>query len=377
MDPRRVLTFRAVAHERSFCAAARALSLTQPAVSQQVAALEREVGARLLDREPGGLALTPRRARSCSSTPTRSPSGFELADAAARASCRASRARLRIGAFPSALAALVPAGRAPPARDMPDVEVLVEEGDSQALAERVRARRAAPRASRSRTPRCRAREHEGLERHDLLREPFLVALPPGHRARRARDDRARRPRRTPRGSRRLDRRADRPRLPRRGLRAAPRLDHARPARDPRARRPRHSRSRSSRACCADGFRRRRAARRSRATARSATSTSLLPPGGRHPLVEPTLERAGRSSLRASHERPPAHHLPGPPRDRRRRRGLPRRAPARTSSRSDQHSTDPEGGEFFMRMEFTPRAGRPRRARQRASQQEVAERLDMR
>ena len=51
MDPRRVLTFRAVAHERSFSAAARALSSTQPAVSQQVAALEREVGARLLDRE--------------------------------------------------------------------------------------------------------------------------------------------------------------------------------------------------------------------------------------------------------------------------------------------------------------------------------------
>ena len=44
MDPRRVLTFRAVAHERSFSAAARSLSLTQPAVSQQVAALEREVG---------------------------------------------------------------------------------------------------------------------------------------------------------------------------------------------------------------------------------------------------------------------------------------------------------------------------------------------
>src|SRR5436309_1364340 len=59
MDPRRLLTFRAVARERSFSAAARALALTQPAVSQQVAALERELGARLLDREPGGLRLTP------------------------------------------------------------------------------------------------------------------------------------------------------------------------------------------------------------------------------------------------------------------------------------------------------------------------------
>src|SRR3954467_3852160 len=59
MDPRRLLTFRAVARERSFTRAAAALSLTQPSVSQQIAALEAEIGARLLDRRPGGLALTP------------------------------------------------------------------------------------------------------------------------------------------------------------------------------------------------------------------------------------------------------------------------------------------------------------------------------
>jgi molybdate transport repressor ModE-like protein len=58
MDPRRVLTFRTVAHERSFSRAARELSLSQPAVSNQVASLERELGVRLLEREPGGLRLT-------------------------------------------------------------------------------------------------------------------------------------------------------------------------------------------------------------------------------------------------------------------------------------------------------------------------------
>src|SRR5919199_6059867 len=58
MDPRRLLTYRAVAHERSFSRAARALALSQPSVSNQVAALEREVGVRLLDREPRGLRLT-------------------------------------------------------------------------------------------------------------------------------------------------------------------------------------------------------------------------------------------------------------------------------------------------------------------------------
>jgi formyltetrahydrofolate deformylase len=44
--------------------------------------------------------------------------------------------------------------------------------------------------------------------------------------------------------------------------------------------------------------------------------------------------------------------------------------------SDQHSTDPEGGEFFMRMEFTLEHGELG-ALGRAFAQEVGERLDMR
>ena len=74
VDPRRVLTFREVARLGSFSRAAEALSLTQPAVSQQVAALERQAGARLLERGPGGLRSRPP-ARCCSSTPTSSPTG--------------------------------------------------------------------------------------------------------------------------------------------------------------------------------------------------------------------------------------------------------------------------------------------------------------
>src|SRR3954467_11775716 len=58
LDPRRLLTFREVARRGSFSRAAEALALTQPAVSQQVAALEREVSAAPPDRRPGGLILT-------------------------------------------------------------------------------------------------------------------------------------------------------------------------------------------------------------------------------------------------------------------------------------------------------------------------------
>jgi DNA-binding transcriptional LysR family regulator len=51
-DLRRLATFREVARQRSFSAAADTLNFTQSAVSQQVAALERQVGAALLHRNP-------------------------------------------------------------------------------------------------------------------------------------------------------------------------------------------------------------------------------------------------------------------------------------------------------------------------------------
>src|ERR671921_727258 len=58
MDPRRLMTFRAVATARSFSRAAEQMSLTQPSVSHQIALLETELGVRLLERGRGGLRLT-------------------------------------------------------------------------------------------------------------------------------------------------------------------------------------------------------------------------------------------------------------------------------------------------------------------------------
>src|SRR5918997_5850800 len=58
IDPRRLLTLHAVARHGSFSRAAEELALTQSAVSQQVAALERQLGVQLLERGPGGLSLT-------------------------------------------------------------------------------------------------------------------------------------------------------------------------------------------------------------------------------------------------------------------------------------------------------------------------------
>ncbi len=178
MDPRRVLTFRAVAHERSFSRAARMLALTQPAVSQQVAALEKEIGAKLLAREPGGLKLTPAGetllVHADAIAERLALAGTQLTEIAA-----AERVRLRVGAFPSALATLVPRAVAALRGEEPDAEVLIEEAIREVLTERVASGKlhVAVAFQDATQPR---REHDGIERHDLCRETFLVALALNH-----------------------------------------------------------------------------------------------------------------------------------------------------------------------------------------------------
>jgi DNA-binding transcriptional LysR family regulator len=58
MDIRHLRTLSEIAERGSFSAAADALGISQPAVSQQVATLERELGRRLLDRSGRRVTLT-------------------------------------------------------------------------------------------------------------------------------------------------------------------------------------------------------------------------------------------------------------------------------------------------------------------------------
>src|SRR6266516_272477 len=184
LDPRRLLTFRAVVRAESFSAAARELSLTQPAVSQQVAALERELGARLLHRGPGGLTLTEAGATALEHAEALA-ARLALADAQL-AELGDDAGPLRVGAFPSALATLVPAamGRLRPRR------VTAVEGTVQELAAGVAdgSLHLALLFQDAATP---ARAHPGLRRHDLLVEPFVAAVGPHHRLARRRTIRLR------------------------------------------------------------------------------------------------------------------------------------------------------------------------------------------
>src|SRR4051794_24747044 len=58
LDVRRMKVLREVAARGSFSAAAETLAYTQSAVSQQIAALEREAGTRLVERNARGVRLT-------------------------------------------------------------------------------------------------------------------------------------------------------------------------------------------------------------------------------------------------------------------------------------------------------------------------------
>jgi DNA-binding transcriptional LysR family regulator len=178
LDPRRVLTFREVARFGSFSRAAEELSLTQPAVSQQILSLERQLGIRLIDRGRGGLALTEAGAlllRHADAVSGR----LHLADEQLGALVAEQRRRLAIGAFPSAIATIVPEVLVRMKAAEPDLEVSVSEGTLEELVAAVRdgTLHLAVLFQDAAGPR---REHEDLERQDLFEEPLVAALPPRH-----------------------------------------------------------------------------------------------------------------------------------------------------------------------------------------------------
>jgi DNA-binding transcriptional LysR family regulator len=107
LDVRRLRVLREVAAQGSFSAAAEALSYTQSAVSQQIAALEREAGSKLVERSARGVSLTDAgRALVVHADAILA----RLADAEEELHAIAGlrSGRLRLAAFPSACSTLMP-----------------------------------------------------------------------------------------------------------------------------------------------------------------------------------------------------------------------------------------------------------------------------
>jgi DNA-binding transcriptional LysR family regulator len=179
MDPRRLMTFRTVAHERSFSRAAETLSLSQPSVSHQVALLETQIGVRLLDRGRGGLRLTHAGAvllEHADHVAWR----LQLAEAQMAGLAGTHREQVRLGAFPTALAGFVPSAVARLRHAHGDLRVRLSEVTPSTLEARFLSGEFDVALTYQDATTAR-REFHGAQRIDLFQDTFLVGLPPDHR----------------------------------------------------------------------------------------------------------------------------------------------------------------------------------------------------
>src|SRR4030081_301194 len=126
----RLRILKEVAYRGSFSAAAQALSYTQSAVSQQIAALEAETGMVLLERHPRGVSLTAAGQTLVGHAEGPLPRRG-AADAAMAAIAGLRGGRLRMASFPTAGATLMPLAIASFRSSYPDVEVMLPGGEAQ------------------------------------------------------------------------------------------------------------------------------------------------------------------------------------------------------------------------------------------------------
>jgi DNA-binding transcriptional LysR family regulator len=128
LDVARLRVLREVARSGSLSAAAGALSYTPSAVSQQIATLEREAGATLVERGARGVRLTEA-GRVLVTHAEWILTELRAAEASLEAVADARGGRLRFGSFPTANARLMPQAVAAFRQRHPEVELTLTEAD--------------------------------------------------------------------------------------------------------------------------------------------------------------------------------------------------------------------------------------------------------
>jgi len=178
LDVRRMRVLREVALKGSFSAAADSLSFTQSAVSQQVAALEREAGAVLVERGARGVRLT-----DAGHAVVRHAEGIlaKLAEAEAELEAIAGLrgGRLRMGAFESAAATIMPIAIAKFTEIHPAVELSLGLQEPESAVAALRAGDI-DLAITFGAGTADDREGEGVTHHHLLSDPMYLVLPQDH-----------------------------------------------------------------------------------------------------------------------------------------------------------------------------------------------------
>jgi DNA-binding transcriptional LysR family regulator len=178
LDVRRLRVLHAVSSYGSVTAAAAALGYTAPAVSQQLAALERDVGMQLTERAGRGIELTPAAAILVAHTDALL-SQLDAAESDLATLRDQIAGRVTLAAFPSAAASFVAAAWGTLARSAPGVRLeLVEMEPEESL----------PAVLRGQADVAVAHEYDLLprpldplfERRELLTDPVLLAVPGDH-----------------------------------------------------------------------------------------------------------------------------------------------------------------------------------------------------
>jgi molybdate transport repressor ModE-like protein len=173
VELRHLVALRAVADEGSVAAAARRLGYSQPGVSQQLAALERLLESRLVERRPGTREASLTEAgrlvlRHGAALLARA----RAADADLRELQSGAVKTLRLGVFPSVGARIVPPLLRRLAEQWPEVDVLlVEEASDRRLLEQVEA------AELDLAFAMLPLEEGPFTAVEVLRDPYVVLVP--------------------------------------------------------------------------------------------------------------------------------------------------------------------------------------------------------
>jgi DNA-binding transcriptional LysR family regulator len=177
LDVKRLRVLREVAAQGSFSGAAEALSYTQSAISQQIAALEREAGTLLVERNARGVRLTDAGAALVGHTDA-ILARLQAAERELEAIAGLRGGHLRVLSFPSAGASLLPLAVARFRERHPGVELTLEPREpDEALG--VLKSGEADVAVTVEAPFAPI-DHDGIVTRHLLDDPMFVVLPGGH-----------------------------------------------------------------------------------------------------------------------------------------------------------------------------------------------------
>lgn len=173
---------RAIAAEGSFTAAARSLGYTQPAVSQMVRRLEERTGTVLVERNGRSVRLTEA-GTVLSKHAVAVLAALDNAESEVAAIAGLESGRVRLMAFPSSSATLVPSALAKVKAAHPGVTVQFSEGEPPESLAALRAGLCdlAVAFTYDGTDAGRGEDDlEGLEVIDVLNDPVAIALPQDH-----------------------------------------------------------------------------------------------------------------------------------------------------------------------------------------------------